>query len=156
MATTKATTTDAEAAAAAGVAVPPASYDEYAEKVTVATAIDSGDTATGWTAQSKRSLVLPEDVPGQRFHPSQLPDPSVAIAAGIRPQAIPEHLVTEDDDDPQGPEPGDLATLDARQAIRDRIVADSSAAADEAAKAKAEDEKAANAAPKKAAETKAS
>lgn len=128
MATTKATTTDAEAAAAAGVAVPPASYDEYADKVTAPVASDAGDATVGWTAQSKSSLVTPEDVPGQRFHPSQLPDPAVAIAAGMLPQPIPGHLVTEDDDDPQGPEPGDLASLDARQAIRDRIVADASAA----------------------------
>jgi hypothetical protein len=140
MATKATSTTDAEAAATAGVAVPPTSYSDYADVVTAQRAIDAGDPSTGWTVQSSRSLELPQDVPGQKFHPNQLPDPQIAIRAGMQPVAIPEYLVTEDEDDPQGPEPSEMLILDQRQAISERLVSDAEAAAKEAEARRAEDE----------------
>jgi hypothetical protein len=112
MATTKATQDDA-AAAAAGVAVPKLTVEDYNKAVADAQAkisarpgaSDARDLNIGWTAQSGRAYEDPESVPGQRFAPWQLPDPAIAVAQGHAPVVIPEHLITEDEDDPQGPEP---------------------------------------------------
>lgn len=120
-----------EAAAAAGVALPPNSAEEYnkvVEKARVDTAFDAtadaGDAGVGWTAQSGRAFEAPEDVPGQRFAPWQLPDPNVAVRAGLPPVSIPEHLVTEDDDDPQGPTSEERANAALHDQIRDRVLRD--------------------------------
>lgn len=114
MATTKATQ-DATAAEA-GVATPSLSTDEYTQAVATATAklparpgsADAADFDRGWTAQSDKAAEAPEDRPGQRFAPWQLPDPAIAVASGHAPVVVPEHLITEDEDDPQGPEPAAL------------------------------------------------
>lgn len=118
-----------EAAAAAGIALPPASAEEYnqvVEKARVDTAFDAtadaGDAGVGWTAQSGRAFEAPEDVPGQRFAPWQLPDPNVAVRAGLPPVAIPEHLITEDEDDPQGPTAQERANAALHDQIRERAL----------------------------------
>lgn len=129
MATTTATT-DTEAALAAGVATPPESLEEYKELVAAETAKpiyqnigDYGDADRGWTVQSGWTPPVPSDVPGQVYLPEQLPDPRVAAAAGLPPVVVPEALITDDENHPQGPEPLELASRDQRQAVREAAVA---------------------------------
>lgn len=124
-----ATTIDTEAAAAAGVAVPVASAEEYNEIIkdyVVTSTADASDHDVGWTAQSPVSYPAPEDVPGQVYAPWQLPDPGVAIAAGHPPLAFPEHLISEDEDHPQGPEPWEVgkSVKDHSEAINARLVSE--------------------------------
>ncbi len=124
-------TTDTEAALAAGVATPPETLEEYKELVAAETAkpiyqniADAGDTDRGWTVQSGWTPPVPNDVPGQVYLPEQLPDPRVAAAAGLPPVVVPEYLVTDDENHPQGPEPLELISRDQRAAIREASIAD--------------------------------
>ena len=109
--------------AAVGIAVPVASYDEYVDHAAVTnaaytTSIDSLDVTNGWTAQTDGPIPQPEQMPGQLYHPSQLPDPRIAAAGGFPAVLIPEHLVSEDTNLPNGPEL-DNSTEERRAAIRD-------------------------------------
>lgn len=121
---------DVDRAREFGVAVPPTSADEYAEKSAqlqpgyTATA-DANDPSVGWTSQHRdagrdgvfSNFVDPAStLPGQVYTPGQLPDPDLAIAAGMAPVKIPAHLITDDPNHIQGPEPTD--------SILDRIRAD--------------------------------
>lgn len=112
----------------AGVAVPATSKEKYlaavAENSLNLVSSDAGDPSIGWSAS--RGVSYPElaDVPGQVYTPEQLPDPAQAIAAGLPPQQIPEHLIVEDVNHPQGPEPSELVMLDVRKPIREAVVAD--------------------------------
>ncbi len=124
-------TSTTEDAAAAGVAVPPSSLEEYKEAVadhaaaaSMGTTADATDATVGWTVQSDASIPDPVQVPGQVYHPSQLPDPSVARRAGFPPVPVPEHLVVDEEDHPQGPEPWETGSdpRDVRDAIRDRVI----------------------------------
>jgi hypothetical protein len=61
----------------------------------------------------------------QMFTPEQLPDPSVARAAGLPPQAIPATQIIDGEDaysHPRGPEPGEQVRAEQRRAIVDRVV----------------------------------
>lgn len=62
----------------------------------------------------------------QMFTKEQLPDPAVAIAAGLAPQAIPAGQIIESNDDafshPRGPEPGEQVRAEQRRAVVDRVV----------------------------------
>lgn len=61
----------------------------------------------------------------QMFTKEQLPDPAVARAAGLAPQAIPAEQVLDGDDafsHPRGPEPGEQARAEQRRAVIDRVV----------------------------------
>ena len=124
-----AASTDTEAALAAGVATPPETLDEYKELVAAETAkpiyqniADYTDTDRGWTVQSGWTPPVTQDTPGQVYLPEQLPDPRVAAAAGLPPVVVPEHLVTDDENHPQGPEPLELVSRDQRQAVREASI----------------------------------
>lgn len=83
---------------------------------------DAFDPAIGWTAQSGEGYAVDPntELPGQMFVRSQLPDPEIAKAAGLRPQTVPEYLILDDEEayaHPQGPEPGELV----RAAKRDEV-----------------------------------
>lgn len=61
----------------------------------------------------------------QVFTPEQLPDPAVARAAGLPPQAIPESQIIDGDDaysHPRGPEPGEQVRAEQRAAVTNRVV----------------------------------
>lgn len=118
---------DSDAAQAAGVPVPASSKDDYLKQVAdIPTTLgphDANDPQTGWTVQTGGSFHEPADVPGQVYLPSQLPDPARAVANGLPPVQVPEHLIVEDASHPQGPEPSELAMADARQKIAESVVA---------------------------------
>lgn len=82
------------------------------------------DPTRGWTVSSPSPLQQDAQVPGQRFTPSELPDPEVARAVGFQPQAIPEQFILGADDevDPQGPEPSTVLKAEYREALRERII----------------------------------
>lgn len=90
--------------------------------------IDGNDASLGWTVQSGQGFMDdPSELNGpQKYTPEQLPDPSVAQAAAMQPQAIPESLILRDDDDafshPRGPEPGEAERAKKRAAVAERIV----------------------------------
>lgn len=134
---------DVDEARKVGVAVPPASKSDYIESAAqlqrgyVAT-VDGSDPSIGWTVQQldpdrkldgeekadSIAFVAPgDDLPGQVYLPHQLPDPQAAIDAGMAPVKIPAHLITENPDHIQGPEPSERATFDYRDAVRRGIVA---------------------------------
>jgi hypothetical protein len=61
----------------------------------------------------------------QMFTPEQLPDPNVARAAGLTPQAIPATQIIDGEDaysHPRGPEPGEQVRAEQRAAIVERVV----------------------------------
>lgn len=135
---------DVETARKNGVAVPPDSKSDYLEAAAelqpgyVAT-IDGTDPSIGWTSQHLdgdrvvpdgddkpeiKAFVPPgDDLPGQVFLPEQLPDPKAALAAGMTPVKIPAHLITENPDHIQGPEPSERATFKYRDGIRAGVTA---------------------------------
>jgi hypothetical protein len=120
------TTTTETDPAAVGIALPVDSYEDYADRAAATnsaytTSVDALDVASGWTAQSEGPIPQPEQLPGQLYHPSQLPDPRIAQATGFPAQAIPEYLVTTDADHPNGPEL-DEAAEERRTAIRDNRI----------------------------------
>lgn len=141
---------DVDSARKAGVAVPPASASEYAEAADqlqpgfVAT-VDGTDPSIGWTVQHRnadrvladspdgkakpagknavKEFTEPGDtLPGQVYTPDQLPDPQAAIQAGMAPVKIPEHLITENPNHIQGPEPWERLILEAREKLRRGVV----------------------------------
>ena len=132
---------DVDRARGVGVAVPPTSADEYHEGAAalqpgfVATA-DATEPGRGWTTQMRdaegredvgdgdRIAYTPphDQLPGQVFTPDQLPDPQAAIAAGLPPVRVPEHLVVDDADHIQGPEPSEMAIREDRGRLRAKIV----------------------------------
>lgn len=135
-------TVDVDEARTVGVAVPPASKDEYLEASNqlqpgfVAT-VDATDPSIGWTSQHMvgdremgdgeeaevRGFVEPGDnLPGQVYLPSQLPDPQAAIQAGLAPVKIPEHLITEDENHIQGLEMSERLGLGIRDELREAVV----------------------------------
>jgi len=61
----------------------------------------------------------------QMFTKEQLPDPAVALAAGLAPQAIPANQILDGDEafsHPRGPEPGEQVRAEQRRAVIDRVV----------------------------------
>lgn len=133
---------DVDEARTVGVAVPPSSKADYLEAASqlqpgyVAT-VDGTDPSIGWTSQHLNgeremagdgeakvtAFVEPGDsLPGQVYLPSQLPDPQAAITAGMAPVKVPEHLITEDEDHIQGPEPLERLGLELRDRLRARVV----------------------------------
>lgn len=61
----------------------------------------------------------------QRYLDAQLPDPAVALAAGIPPQRIPETIRVADEDawtDPRGPEPGEQVRLVKSNAVKEGML----------------------------------
>ena len=131
---------DVDRARELGIAVPPASRDEYLEaagQLPSARTSDGGDPSVGWTAQYRDagrdedgSVVRRDyvgndvnDLPGQVYLPEQLPDPQNAIKAGFPPQRIPEHLIVDDEFHIQGPEPSERAIAKPRAAIRANVLA---------------------------------
>lgn len=157
---------DVDGARKAGVAVPPASKSEYAEASNqlqpgfVAT-VDGTDPSLGWTVQHRmpereglsgedaapKEYTEPGDtLPGQVYTPDQLPDPQAAIQAGMAPQKIPAHLITENADHIQGPEPLERLVLKERDRLRRAVLRHREGSAyagigddDEAAETAAED-----------------
>jgi hypothetical protein len=143
---------DVDRARGLGVAVPPTSRDEYLEAAAqlqpgyTATA-DATDNSIGWTVQhrdagraegdnaddvTRRNFVESlDDLPGQVYLPEQLPDPALAIQAGFPPQRIPEHLIVDDENHIQGPEPSERAIAKQRAAIRAEVLARREAVAGE-------------------------
>jgi hypothetical protein len=119
---------DVDRARSVGVAVPPASKDDYLEASTklargFTSTIDGTDPSIGWTVQSEDPYVDPYDtLPGQVYLPSQLPDPQIAIDNGMAPVKVPDYLITEDIDHIQGPEPSERVTFDYRDKLRAKVV----------------------------------
>lgn len=141
---------DVDGARKAGVAVPPASASEYAEASDqlqpgfVAT-VDGTDPSLGWTVQHRdadrvladgpdakakpagknavKEFTEPGDtLPGQVYTPDQLPDPQAAIQAGMAPVKIPAHLITDNPNHIQGPEPMERLVLAAREKLRHGVL----------------------------------
>lgn len=136
---------DQDRARAAGVAVPPSSKQDYLDRVADprtnfrATA-DADDPQIGRTAV-RGFGADPQELPGQVYAPSQLPDPANAVAAGFPPIQIPEHLILESDEEvhPQGPEPSERAIIRERQELRADLVERAEQAQAEAEEDKDED-----------------
>lgn len=137
-----ATELDQDKARAAGVAVPPTSKKDYLgraadPRVNFLPTADADDPHVGHTAVTGFGPD-PDDMPGQVYAPSQLPDPAAAARAGFPPVQIPEHLILDNDDDvhPQGPEPSERAIIRERTKLRGDVVdrADKAAAAKAAAR----------------------
>jgi hypothetical protein len=57
---------------------------------------DWEDGKRSWTVQSAKPMPSDDLGPTTFFHPSELPDPDVAIAAGMMPLVNPGHLVKAD------------------------------------------------------------
>lgn len=119
---------DADRARAASVAVPPASKEGYLkasedQRTGFVKTADAADPGVGWTA-ARGALQDPQQMPGQMFAPSQLPDPEVARATGFPPVQIPADQILDSDDvlHPQGPEPSEVAHMEHREALRARYV----------------------------------
>lgn len=84
---------------------------------------DFADPQVGATAQHPDGI--PEaraGLPGQVYTVDQLPHPDNALAYGLPPVVIPEHLITEDDDDPQGPDTLDHLSAAHREELGDPVV----------------------------------
>lgn len=92
----------------------------------------------GWTAQIGTALPEDEAVPGQRFAPEQLPVPENATEAGLAPVVIPEDLIAGPDD-PQGPEPWEIAYMGVSQGNVDETSPETETAAKSRAKKKADE-----------------
>ena len=127
---------DVDRARKVGVSVPPVSKADYLEASQqlqpgfVAT-VDGTDPSLGWTSQhldperdgGAVSFVDPGDtLPGQVYLPSQLPDPQAAIQAGLTPVKVPEHLITENENHIQGPEPSEIVAMEYRNKLRQAVV----------------------------------
>lgn len=88
---------------------------------------DFADVQRGTTAQSADGVgELAENLPGQVFAVDQLPDPSAAIAYGLPPVRLPEHLIVDGkdaDNHVQGKDPMDVAAADLRRSLGDPMLA---------------------------------
>lgn len=61
---------------------------------------DFTDPQRGTTVQSEEGIpTAASELPGQVFTVDQLPDPAVAVAYGLPPQTVPEHLILDDAED---------------------------------------------------------
>lgn len=61
---------------------------------------DFADPQIGSTVQSEEGIpTSAADLPGQVFTVDQLPDPAVAVAYGLPPVIVPEHLILDNADD---------------------------------------------------------
>lgn len=61
---------------------------------------DFTDVQRGTTVQGEEGIpTQASELPGQVFTVDQLPDPAVAVAYGLPPQTIPEHLILDNADD---------------------------------------------------------
>jgi len=127
---TKKDTTAEQGVAPVRVAQPVASKEDYLKAAAglrpgFGATADSGDGSVGWTVGS--GTPAPEaldSTPGQVFSLSELPDPEVALSAGFVPQRIPADLIIGDGEvHPQGPEPSTVVGSDAREELRDAIIA---------------------------------
>lgn len=62
--------------------------------------VDFTDGQIGTTSQSEDGIpTSASDLPGQVFSVDQLPDPAIAVAYGLPPVRIPEHLILDNEED---------------------------------------------------------
>ena len=85
---------------------------------------DFADPQLGRTAQHEEGI--PEQsngLPGQVFTIGQLPSPANALAYGMPPQTVPEHLIVESVNHVQGMDSLDVASADLRATLGDPATA---------------------------------
>lgn len=92
----------------------------------------ASDATVGWTAQQGGYPAVATDT-RQKFAVSQLPDPGVARAGGFPPLEFPDDMILTDEEaatHPHGMEPSEYATVDVREAVRERLLEEGAPAAE--------------------------
>lgn len=85
---------------------------------------DFADPQLGRTVQHEDGIPDQADgLPGQVFTVDQLPLPGNALAYGLPPQTIPEHLIVETDNHIQGKTADDIANAELRDKLGDPALA---------------------------------
>jgi hypothetical protein len=89
---------------------------------------DFADGQIGATAQSEAGIpASASELPGQVFTVDQLPDPAVAVAYGLPPQTVPEHLILDNVEDGmkhvQGKSALDLINGQLREELGNPVIA---------------------------------
>lgn len=89
--------------------------------------VDFADPQVGGTSQSAEGIGdAYEGLPGQVFSVDQLPDPAIAVAYGMPPQTIPEHLILDSAEEAenhiQGKTVEDIANAQLRRDLNDPVL----------------------------------